>query len=96
MNKTYLLETLPERIEEIEELISELQKRVAELEKKVQPRKGEQKMLDENKIVEIRNAKLINLILDYAIENHMSLKEIDDCMKEVCKVYYSDGLIMRD
>lgn len=85
----------------LEKRVAELEKRVAELEKKVQPRKfvpedNERRVVNENKIVEIRNAKLINLILDYAIENHMSLKEIDDCMKEVRKVYYSDGLIMRD
>ena len=48
------------------------------------------------KATEKRNGELINLILDYAIKNHMSLKEIDDCMEEVSKIYYSDGLIIRD
>lgn len=52
--------------------------------------------LENEKYVEKRNAKLINLILDYAIENHMSLQEIDNCIEEVRKIYYSDGLIIRD
>lgn len=43
-----------------------------------------------------RKAKLINLILDYSIENRMSLEEIDDCMEEVSKIYYSDGLVIRE
>ena len=51
---------------------------------------------DMRKNIEIRNAKLINLILDYAIENHMSLKEVEDCIEKVAEVYYSDGLIIRE
>ena len=43
-----------------------------------------------------RDARLINLVLDYAINNHMSLKEVDDCIEKVAEVYYSDGLIIRE
>lgn len=47
------------------------------------------------KFVEKRNAELINLILDFSIKNHMSLRDIDDCIEEVSKIYYTDGLIIR-
>ena len=57
---------------------------------------GGEEMEKDMKATEKRNGELINLILDYAIKNHMSLKEIDDCMEEVSKIYYSDGLIIRD
>lgn len=43
-----------------------------------------------------RNAELINIILNFAIQHKMSQKEIDDCVAEVKKVYYTDGLIIRD
>lgn len=43
-----------------------------------------------------RDAKFINMVLDYSIENHMSLKEIEDCIDKVAQVYYTDGLIIRD
>ncbi|WP_425447755.1 hypothetical protein [Dethiothermospora halolimnae] len=49
----------------------------------------------DKKAIEERNAKLINTILDYAIDNGMSLEEIDNCMEKVSEVYYSDGLIRR-
>ncbi len=44
---------------------------------------------------EKRNGGLVNLILDYAIENQMSAKEVDDCVEIAKKVFYSDGLIGR-
>lgn len=42
-----------------------------------------------------RDAQLINIISDYAIENQMSLKEIDKCIEKVTEIYYSTGLIVR-
>lgn len=45
---------------------------------------------------EKRNAELINFILNFAIQNKMSQKEIDECIAEVKKVYYTDSLIIRD
>lgn len=42
-----------------------------------------------------RAAGLINIIMDYAIENGMSLEEIDVCVEEVSTVYYSNGTIKR-
>jgi len=45
---------------------------------------------------EKRNAELINFILNFAIQHKMSQKEIDDCVTELKKVYYTDGLLIRD
>lgn len=39
---------------------------------------------------------LINIVLDYAIKNHMSLEEIENCIDKVAQAYYTDGLIIRD
>lgn len=44
---------------------------------------------------EERTGGLVNLILDYAIENKMSAKEIDKCVEIAKEVFYSDGLIRR-
>lgn len=46
--------------------------------------------------IEKRNSELINLVLDFVIKNSMSVQEIDNCMEEVKKVFYSDGLILRE
>ncbi|WP_434796656.1 hypothetical protein [Terrisporobacter vanillatitrophus] len=46
--------------------------------------------------IEKRNSELVNLVLDFAIKNSMSAQEIDNCMEEVKKVFYSDGLILRE
>ncbi|MBN9647712.1 hypothetical protein J0L31_12000 [Terrisporobacter glycolicus] len=43
--------------------------------------------------VEKRNSGLVNLVLNFAIKNSMSAQEIDNCMEEVKKVFYRDGLI---
>lgn len=51
--------------------------------------------VNELKEKEERNGGLVNLILDYAIENQMSAKEVDDCVEIAKKVFYSDGLIGR-
>lgn len=50
---------------------------------------------NELKEIEERNGGLVNLILDYAIENKMSAKEIDKCVEIAKEVFYSDGLINR-
>lgn len=50
----------------------------------------------EKKDIELRNGQLVNLIMDYAIKNAMSLKEIDDCMEKVQDVFYNDGLIRKE
>lgn len=39
--------------------------------------------------------ELISLILDYTIKNKMSLEQVYNCLEEVKKVYYSDGIIIR-
>ncbi len=44
---------------------------------------------------EERNGGLVNLILDYAIDNQMSAKEVDECVDIAKEVFYSDGLIRR-
>ncbi|MBM7614140.1 hypothetical protein [Alkaliphilus hydrothermalis] len=48
------------------------------------------------KTTEERDTELINMILDYAIKNHMSFKEIDKCIEKIEEVYYSDGVVIRD
>lgn len=44
---------------------------------------------------EERNGKLVNLIMDYAIENKMSAKEVDECVEIAKEVYYSSAIIQR-
>ncbi len=44
---------------------------------------------------EKRTGGLVNLILDYAIENQMSAKEIDECVEIAKEAFYSDALIGR-
>jgi len=48
------------------------------------------------KTVDERDSKLINMILDYAISNHMSLEEIDKCISKISEVYYGNGLIIKE
>lgn len=45
--------------------------------------------------MEKRDAKLINMIMDYAIGNKMAFSEIERCIEEVKSVYLTDGLIKR-
>ncbi|WP_156132748.1 hypothetical protein [Clostridium culturomicium] len=45
---------------------------------------------------ERRTGGLVNLILDYAIENQMSAKEIDECVEIAKEAFYSDALIRRN
>lgn len=42
-----------------------------------------------------RDTALINLVLDYAIKNSMSAKEVDECIDKARETFYSDGLIRR-
>lgn len=44
---------------------------------------------------EERNGRLVNLIMDYAIENKMSAKEVDECVEIAKEVFYSDARIIR-
>lgn len=44
---------------------------------------------------EERNGKLVNLIMDYAIENKMSAKDVDKCVEKAKEVFYSDATIKR-
>ena len=46
--------------------------------------------------MEERDGELINIVLEYAIRNGMSQKEIDDCINKVKEVFYTDGLIKRN
>ncbi|MBS6504552.1 MAG: hypothetical protein KH415_23605 [Clostridium sp.] len=45
------------------------------------------------KLREERREGLVNLILNYAIENSMSLKEVDECVEIAKEAYYSDAVI---
>ncbi|MDB1955391.1 hypothetical protein PMY38_10085 [Clostridium tertium] len=47
------------------------------------------------KLREERKGGLVNLILNYAIENSMALKEVDECVEIAKEVYYSDAVIKR-
>lgn len=47
------------------------------------------------KLREERRRGLVNLILNYAIENSMSLKEVDKCVEIAKEAYYSDAVIKR-
>ena len=49
----------------------------------------------DRKMKEERIAGLVNLILDYTIENKMSAREVDKCIEHVKEVYYTDALIKR-
>ncbi|MCX0353457.1 hypothetical protein LI064_02830 [Clostridium perfringens] len=49
----------------------------------------------EKREVEKRDAKLINMILDYAIENKMAFASIERCIEKVKSIYLTDGLIKR-
>ncbi len=49
----------------------------------------------EKREIEKRDAKLINMIMDYAIENKMAFSEIERCIEEVKSIYLTDGLIKR-
>lgn len=49
----------------------------------------------ERREVEKRDAKLINMIMDYAIDNKMAFSEIERCIEKVKSVYLTDGLIKR-
>ncbi len=42
-----------------------------------------------------RNAGLVNLILDYAIEHSMSAKEVDNCVEIAKEVYYANAIIQK-
>lgn len=42
---------------------------------------------------EKRDAKLINMIMDYAIENKMAFSEIERCIEKVKNVYLNFGLV---
>lgn len=53
------------------------------------------KYTEELSVKEERNAGLVNLIMDYAIDNQMSAKEVDECVDIVKEVFYSDGLVIR-
>lgn len=44
---------------------------------------------------EERNGRLVNLIMDYAIENKMSAKDVDKCVEKAKEVFYSDARIIR-
>lgn len=44
---------------------------------------------------EKKKCDLVNLILDYVVENKMSLKEIDECVEIVKQPFYSDAYIKR-
>lgn len=44
---------------------------------------------------EKRKRELVNLITNYAIENQMSAKDVDECVEIVKEVFYSDGLVRR-
>lgn len=46
--------------------------------------------------IEKRNAELVNLVLDFVIENGMSAQEIDTCIDKVREAFYSDGVISRE
>lgn len=51
--------------------------------------------IKEVKYIQERNAKLINLIADFAIENEMTMQEIDECIDVIRELYYSDGIVRR-
>lgn len=44
---------------------------------------------------EERVGGLVNLIMDYAIEHEMSIKEVDECVDKAREVFYSDATIKR-
>ncbi|TAN66812.1 hypothetical protein WS9_009540 [Paraclostridium sordellii 8483] len=50
---------------------------------------------EDRKLQEETRAGLVNLITDYAIENKMSVHEIDKCVEHVKEVYYKDAIIKR-
>lgn len=41
----------------------------------------------------LKEQNLVNIILEYVIENRMSFKELEGCINIVKDVYVSDGLI---
>lgn len=43
-----------------------------------------------------RDAGLVNLVMNYAIENKMSFDEVEQCVKKVKEVFLSVGLVKRD
>lgn len=47
------------------------------------------------KETEIIKGKLVNTILQYAIENQMSLENIYECLDIIAEQYYTDGVIIR-
>ncbi|HHD2785515.1 TPA: hypothetical protein ACOTHR_003055 [Clostridium perfringens] len=47
----------------------------------------------ERREMEKRDAKLINMIMDYAIENKMAFSEIERCIEKVKNVYLNFGLV---
>ena len=59
------------------------------------PRCKNESLVESIKKREDKYAGLINIITSYAIENVMSLEEIDECMDHVRQVYYSDGVIRK-